>query len=132
MRFAYDAIDLIRDCILLGSHDWEVGGLLFGDDEFVWTILPGRNIAPNPCSEFALHPQEMARALRNAEVRGEHLVGTFHSHPNGNSQMSSADAAMALQTGVLLIIGLASPWEWRLWDPAAGGEVELVIEPPRA
>jgi proteasome lid subunit RPN8/RPN11 len=127
--FTYDVIEVIRRSI---GGELETGGLLFGRDQLVAGAFAARNAAVNPRSEFAIEAEVMDRVLVNEEARGSELLGTYHSHPNGNAQMSSADAAMAQQTGPLLIVGLGRPWVWRLWDPAAGGEVAFTIEPPRA
>lgn len=132
MRFAYDVLDVIRLQLRAGDRKTEAGGLLFGRGDLVVGAFTARNAAADRRSEFAVDPEVMDRVILNEEARGSELLGTYHSHPNGNAQMSGADAAMARQTGVLLIIGLGRPWEWRLWDPAAGGEVDLVIDPPWA
>jgi proteasome lid subunit RPN8/RPN11 len=130
VRFAYDMIEVIRHQVGSAGRETEAGGLLFGRDEFVIGAFTARNTAADPRAEFAVDPEVMDQVLLNEEARGSELLGTYHSHPNGNAQMSSADAAMARQTGALLIIGLGRPWEWRLWDPVAGGEVDFVIAPP--
>lgn len=108
----------------------EVGGLLFASEAELVADQAVENVAPDRSSAFEIQPEMLSAAIR--VWHGFELIGTYHSHPNGNAQMSSADAAMATSTGMLLVVAPGSPWQWRLWDPVAGGEVGFAIEPPRA
>jgi proteasome lid subunit RPN8/RPN11 len=110
----------------------ETGGLLAGGGESVTHALPATNEALRPAREFTIGVEQMYDLLRSIEDEGHRLLGSYHSHPNRNAQMSGADAAMARSTGVLLIIAPGKKWQWRLWDPVVGGEVDFAIEPPRA
>lgn len=132
VRFAYDVIGIIRDQIRDGGRRSEVGGLLFGRDEEVVGVFAAPNVAPAPQAEFRIDPEVMDHLLLNEEARGHELLGSYHSHPRGSAEMSGADAAMAMQTGLLLIIACerGRPWDWRLWDPVASGEAEFVVAPP--
>lgn len=130
LTFRFEAISWIADGIR-GKVD-ETGGLLIGRDQQVLEAQPMVNIASNPSREFAVGVGGLDLALTYAEQRGLGLLGTFHSHPQAPAVMSHADARLAKQTGPLLLVGPHACWEWRLWDPAAGGEVQFAIAPPRS
>jgi len=118
--------------VLCEDEDREAGGLLAGRGEAVTQAWPARNVALRSRCEFAIQPEELSVKVAQIERLGLELLGTYHSHPNGNAQMSNADAAMARSTGLLLLVGLGEAWDWRLWDPAAGGEVDFAIRPPHS
>jgi desampylase len=130
VTFKFGVIEAIRKH--LEGPEWsEWGGLLAGRNGQVLASAPTGNIAAEPRSEFRIDPEEMAFLVDKLDGLGFEFMGTFHSHPNGRAEMSSADAAMAAGTGIALIVGTAAGgWEWRLWDPVAGGEVEFRIAPP--
>ena len=130
MCFASNAIETIRDWINLSPPELETGGLLFGAKDAVTIATPIVNSSLHPSVQFAIEPEELARQVGHAEELGLSLLGTFHTHPGRLAVMSREDAASARQTGLLLIIGTSPDgWDWRLWDPLAGGEVELKIAP---
>lgn len=110
----------------------ERGGLLLGGSATVLEAVPLDNHAPNPREAFLPDPEEMDLYLQIAEHREQLLVGTFHSHPNGNWDMSPADVLSAENTGLLLIITTqpGNDWWWKLYDPESGGEVPFSIRPP--
>jgi proteasome lid subunit RPN8/RPN11 len=118
----------------------EVGGLLFGAGEVVAMATKIKNVAADPLGAYQPSPREAAERIADFERAGYQLLGTYHDHPFGRAVMSGADAALATETGLLLIV--AAPmedgpeggdgWEWALFDPAAGGQVELRIAPPLA
>lgn len=110
----------------------ESGGALVGRGNDVLEVMPAANAAADDRSEFAIPAEQLAGIVSMAEATGSRLLGTYHSHPNGNARMSRADVALARHTGLLLIVAPGERWEWKLWDPAAAGEVQFAIAPPRS
>jgi proteasome lid subunit RPN8/RPN11 len=118
----------------------EVGGLLFGAGEVIAMAAKIANVAADPQTTYQPSPREMSERIADFERAGYELLGTYHDHPWGRAVMSGADAALATETGALLIV--AAPmadgpdggdgWEWALFDPGAGGQAELRIAPPFA
>ncbi len=130
LTFDWEAIRWIYDAVR-GESLRERGGLLTGEASGLCSAVPAHNQAADPRSEFTIDAEQLAKLSDWIAASELELIGSWHSHPNGNAQMSSADAAMARATGMLLIVAPASPWQWRLWDPVAGGEVGFAIAPPR-
>ncbi|WP_297516181.1 M67 family metallopeptidase [Thermococcus sp.] len=68
---------------MAGSSKIEVCGFLLGrrdEEEFlVLEVKQVRNMLNSP-SAFEMEPEEMVRALDEAEARGLEVVGIFHSH----------------------------------------------------
>lgn len=131
LTFSYEALGSIFEQVKYFTRV-EAGGLLAGRGNVVLYNLAIDNAAADQACEFAIALKQMADLMDWIAEEGVELIGSYHSHPNGNAQMSSADAAMARSTGMLLIVAPGSPWQWRLWDPVAGGEVGFAIAPPRA
>lgn len=128
--FRFGAIERIRNHVSSFAA-LEAGGLLIGSGETVTGAIPTLNAAAHPGREFSISSEELGSCIDTIEREGLGLLlGTFHSHPSGRALMSSADAATARLTGKLLTIGTGWSWDWRLWDPAAGGEVDFAIAPP--
>ena len=108
--------------------DQEVGGLLLGttNPPVVWWAPGCTNQCADRSQGYAIDPGDMDRILGG--FHDYELLGTWHTHPNGRDVMSAADAAMAEQTGLLLIVApaLGDAWKWRVYDPAVrvAGSVE--------
>jgi proteasome lid subunit RPN8/RPN11 len=138
LTFTFSSILVIHDQVKC-FPTLETGGLLFGRGDEVLYAVAANNEAADQGSEYAISAEAFAKHVESFEEEDYELIGTYHSHPNGNAQMSGADVAMAQQTGKLLIVAPGQAWEWRLYDPIwrlyepiAGGEVPFVIAPPRS
>jgi proteasome lid subunit RPN8/RPN11 len=125
----FSATLTIADHVRANPHR-EAGGLLFGCNRTIVIGEPSANIASDQLTEFALDPEQMAKAIRRQEGIGYELIGTFHSHPNGSAEMSRADVALARSTGLLLICATGPTWHWALYDPEAGREIAATIAFP--
>jgi proteasome lid subunit RPN8/RPN11 len=86
--------------------------------------------AGTPPARFAIAPEEVLRAHREAEARGLELVGFYHSHPDGGAAPSRLDREHAWPgcRHVIVAVRDGEPGELRAWVPAAAGG-ELVEEP---
>ena len=98
------------------AHPNEACGLLLGEpagDGGGWhieTALQAANVHSSPATHFEIDPQTLINAHRSARSGGPQIAGYYHSHPNGLSKPSRADAAMAAGDGMI-------------WAIAAAGEI---------
>lgn len=71
-------------------------------------FLPMRNVAPDPLHHFILHPEEWTKQC----LRGEGLIGLFHSHPHSQPTPSDEDLRqLSLFAGLIRIYLIGSPDE---------------------
>ena len=94
------------------SPECEVCGLLFGTPERIDAALPCRNVAADPACTFEIDPQALITAHKAARAGGPHIIGCYHSHPNGRAEPSETDRAMAEGN------------DW-LWAVVAGGALRV-------
>jgi proteasome lid subunit RPN8/RPN11 len=129
--FSFNTVRRIAEHIAQGGEE-EAGGVLAG--------LRESGVAGDQCRQRCTvsrgriqHRARPVVADRRQPGRAPPRVhgGTYHSHPSSCAHMSAADVRMARSTGIALIVATwdSEPWEWRLWDPAAGGEVDFAIAP---
>ncbi|MGK2909903.1 MAG: Mov34/MPN/PAD-1 family protein [Sphingobium sp.] len=113
---------LLHDRMMAQAHaspDHEVCGLLLGVSGAITEIRPAPNVADDPRTRFEVDPVILLAAHRAARRGGLAVIGHYHSHPNGSSAPSPADAAAAGVDGLLwLIIGETDA---RLWQAGPDG-----------
>ena len=104
----------------------EVCGLLWGTPARIDDVEPTENVAPDPSAWFEINPRRLFEALRAARSSGRHIIGHYHSHPNGRAEPSSRDADAAEPGKYWLIIGGDSA---RLWLATAEAfeEIDLIV-----
>jgi proteasome lid subunit RPN8/RPN11 len=66
-------------------------------------VHPARNIGGGD-DRFEIDPADHIRILRTARARGAHIVGCYHSHPNGRAEPSARDLAGAAEVGFVWLI----------------------------
>ncbi|MGD8325843.1 MAG: M67 family metallopeptidase [Sphingomonadales bacterium] len=92
----------------LGAYPQEACGLLLGDivehRRVVRDIVITRNIAPSGHDRFEVAPEDLLRVHKDARACGLHVLGHFHSHPNGHMEPSTHDAEQAHDIGKLWLI----------------------------
>lgn len=128
IAFSFSSVLKIHDQVRL-FPSFEAGGLLAGVGTSVLHALPAFNEADNPAEAFLIGGEQLADLVASIEP-GCSMMGTYHSHPNGRADMSPGDAALAEDTGLLLLVAPGPAWQWRLWNPGAGGEAECTIAWP--
>ena len=101
----------------------ECVGLLFGHGERVTRGVRLTNASSTPRTRFFAPPQELFAALKEADDRGEVLVGSYHSHPESPAWPSATDLEAPDGT-VMLIIGQDDVKAFRLENGEAE-ELEL-------
>jgi proteasome lid subunit RPN8/RPN11 len=92
-----------------GAFPGECCGLLEGgrkgDDFYVVALHPASNLSSHN-DRFEIDPRDQFAAQKGARLQGRAIIGCYHSHPNGRSQLSTADQAGAGEEGfVWLIVG---------------------------
>lgn len=101
----------------------ECVGLLFGHGERVMRSVRLTNASSTPRTRFYAPPQELFAALKEADDRGEVLIGSYHSHPESPAWPSKTDLEAPDGT-VMLIIGQDDVKAFRLENGEAE-ELEL-------
>jgi len=86
--------EMVGHC--LGGLPDEACGLLGGDaaSGTVTTCYPTGNLAAS-AKLYTVDPAQHLRADRDAESRGEQILGVFHSHTHTDAYPSSTDVAQA-------------------------------------
>ncbi len=83
----------------------EACGLLLGTGSHIESAAPTANVAPDPLRHFEIDPAALIAAHRAArDGSGPHVIGYFHSHPNGLARPSATDAASAARDGRIWVI----------------------------
>lgn len=99
----------------------ECVGLLFGHGEWATRTQPLTNASSTPRTRFFAPPQELFAVLKEADDRGETLIGSYHSHPRSPAWPSATDLEAPDGT-VMFIIGQDDVKAFRLKN---GGAEEL-------
>ena len=92
------------------AHPRECCGLVTGKPGLIEALVPARNVSPHPETSFEIDPGTLMRTHREVRDVQRHVVGHYHSHPNGSAEPSPRDAARATHNG-------------EVWIIIAGGEV---------
>ena len=98
---------IVREQLLAwaaATPDAEVCGLLFGDRGAVTSAILADNHAQTPATAFEIDPNALIAAYKAQRTGGPHIIGHFHSHPNGLAEPSATDADMAEADGKLWLI----------------------------
>ena len=94
----------------------EVCGLLLGRDDRITAVRAAANVATEPARAFELDPAVLIAAHRAARAGGEAVLGHYHSHPGGDPQPSSCDAAAATAGELWLVVAGREAQLWRAVD----------------
>ena len=81
---------------------------------------------------YAIAPQELIAAQREARARGLLIIGFYHSHPDHPAEPSATDAAEAYWPGcvyVIVSVAQGQAGEMNAFVPAGKLEARLVPEP---
>jgi proteasome lid subunit RPN8/RPN11 len=101
-------------CLARAEPEHEVCGLLLGNLTHITDIRPAPNVAEDTSVRFEIDPVILLATHREARANRTSVVGHYHSHPNGSSAPSVADATDAGADGLLwLIVGHDDARLWR-------------------
>lgn len=98
----------------VAAHPDECCGLLTGKPGLIESVVPARNVSPHPQRSFEIDPGTLLRTHREVRDRDRHVLGHYHSHPDGGAEPSRRDAARATHNGQLWIIvaaGRIAAWQ---------------------
>jgi proteasome lid subunit RPN8/RPN11 len=97
----------------------ECCGILLGCGALIEEARPAANMAGEPERRFEIDPHALIDAHREARGGGLHVLGYYHSHPNGAAEPSTSDRQQSAGDGsVWAIIGESGTTFWR--DGEAG------------
>lgn len=108
LRIPVPALELLRRHAER-CHPLESCGILVGrasgPDRWVSAALPCRNARHGDQRHgYAIAPEDLLRAQREARERGEQIVGFYHSHPDGAARPSAVDLEEAHWLGCSFVI----------------------------
>ena len=92
------------------TYPYECCGVLLGSLEGDGTKVVTRAAAcsnaheDSPQNRYHIDPKELIRIQREGRVRGEEIVGFYHSHPDHPAQWSQSDLAEAHWFGCSYVI----------------------------
>lgn len=86
-----------------------LSGTLSPDAFHIAQIWPAKNIAADPTHHFDLDPAVRFVAESHCRQSGRHVIGHWHSHPNGRPDPSPADLAMAYEPQMVWVIVALTP-----------------------
>ena len=76
-----------------------------GHDRLVQRAVPCRNArTDSPENRYQVDPLDLLRLAREAQTRGEEVVGFYHSHPDHAARWSATDLAEAHWLGCSYLI----------------------------
>jgi proteasome lid subunit RPN8/RPN11 len=81
----------------------EVCGILRGRGNKAFALVRGRNVAPDPVSDYVIDPQTLLRQF-DFEEEGDEMVAVYHSHPVSPAYPSGSDAWNAYYPDLAYII----------------------------
>lgn len=117
-------MDAIR--VSAASSATEICGALLGSGKRVQELVPLSNESHSRVDSFYIPAGVLLHLERAAEARGLHVVGFYHSHPNGDAIPSSTDLDQALPGYIYLIAARNDLRAWQLRDDRSGfDEVSL-------
>jgi proteasome lid subunit RPN8/RPN11 len=110
------------------EYPYEVCGLIGGHDDVAETVVPVPNASLTPRVRFEMERQPMVDAVIGFQRAGREVVAIYHSHPEGEADLSEYDVAQATwPDAIYLVVGLDEQQQPDLqaWT-IQNGEVESV------
>ena len=105
----------------------ECCGLVTGKPGLIEAVVPAGNVSPHPETGFEIDPGTLMRTHREVRETQRHVIGHYHSHPDGSAQPSLRDAARATHNGqVWIIIAGGNVSGWHAVTPQDPGDDTLV------
>ena len=101
------------------AHPHECCGLLLGQGARVLETRPAANVHADPATYFEIDPAVLLAAHRAARTGGLHVLGYYHSHPNGRARPSPNDQASAAGDGRAWAVIASGAVSW--WRDLPGG-----------
>jgi proteasome lid subunit RPN8/RPN11 len=131
IRFASGFIESLL-AAARSAYPNECCGLVTGKPGLAEAIAPARNVHPHPATNFEIDPGTLIRTQREVRERQRHVIGHYHSHPNGSFEPSARDAASIThsgQTWFIVTSDIVAAWMAVTPDPDAEGLVHGCFMP---
>jgi proteasome lid subunit RPN8/RPN11 len=103
-----------RSAAWAGGTAWQVTG-----------VHPAASIERSrPCERYDMDPRDMLAAEDAARLRGDSVIGIYHSHPDRAAQPSSADLERAWPSYAYMVASVRNgkAAEWACWVLEDGGK----------
>ncbi|MEM1050958.1 MAG: M67 family metallopeptidase [Pseudomonadota bacterium] len=101
------------------AHPHEACGILLGKGRQVTSFAEAANVHSQPRRHFEIDPQALIHAFRTEREGGLHVLGYFHSHPEGPAAPSITDHEMA--AGDDKIWAIVNDREVAFWQDTSEG-----------
>jgi len=117
------------------THVVPAGNITAADRRVVTRVVPAANVAPDDHRRrYQMDPAAVFEAFRRARHAGQHVLGFYHSHPDGPPAPSSHDRQTAWPEKSYLIVALRagrcdSLKSWRV-DTEGTDLIEEPIDTP--
>jgi proteasome lid subunit RPN8/RPN11 len=111
----------VARCVVQAAAPEEGCALLLGPRWAVRRLWPCRNVwipAEERTRRFAIDPREQLLAQKWARQRGWLVLGSLHSHPEGDPVPSATDRALVVPPALVVIHGTTGLACW--WLPEEG------------
>lgn len=111
MRLPAPALRHIRELAVAAWPNEACGllvGLPVGDGGRVVRALSMRNFHDDPARGYTIDPEHYLYAEREARLRGQTILGVWHSHPHGDAAPSPTDRELACHGWSYLIAGVTN------------------------
>jgi len=86
------------------AYPHEACGLLIGRDGVVSHAIPVANRASDPRRSYRIAADDLLAAHLAARERGDTIVGVFHSHPDGQPELSATDMQAAHPGWIYMVV----------------------------
>lgn len=103
LKIRTEVLQEVRERVLQTPR-LEVCGLLAGSDDVITQSYAATNSSLSPASSYEIAPDVMFSAMRAIRAANLKFMGIYHSHPNGKSEPSDRDLALAFYPDVAYLI----------------------------
>lgn len=86
------------------AYPHEACGLLVGRDGVISHAIPVANSSCDPRRSYSIAPDDLLMAHLTARGRGDTIVGVFHSHPDGEPELSATDMQEAHPGWIYMVV----------------------------
>ncbi len=90
----------------VAAYPEECCGAMLGMGGEVLLAVPLENTAESRQARYAIRPEDLLTATREASERGQRIVGIYHSHPDHNADFSETDLANCCPWYVFLVLSV--------------------------
>ena len=93
--------EIIAQC--RSRYPKEACGILAGDKGQVVNVYPMRNVEDSPVG-YSMDPKEQFAVEKQMRVKGQRMLGIFHSHTATDAYPSSVDVGLAISPDISYVL----------------------------